>query len=199
MRARHRWLVLAVPAALAAVALAVPAASSAPPAAAPHVKAAAAAAGHANPLVHIVHRGLAKDCVYIQSGNTVEQIKGGGVNLPVALANPPGNCFNLLNKFTVGPFGTKTYTGYGYQNGDGHCLWDNGGTIDVGAACKAGHPNEEFFGVTLLPDGDWTVAVVTRGPNVLMTGSGPTCGRQLLGAPVAAPESVYEVTAAPGG
>jgi hypothetical protein len=156
-RPRRRWLALAVPAALAALVLAVPAVSSAPSAAAPHVE--AAAAPHVKAVVHIVQRGLVKDCVYFQEGND-EEILGHGVNLAVTMTGGTGNCFNLLNKFTIGPFGTTSYTGYEYQNGDGHCLWDNGGTIDLGAACQAGHPNEEFYGVK-YSNGWWTMSVAT--------------------------------------
>jgi hypothetical protein len=174
MRLHRRWLVLAVPAALAAVVLAVPAASSPPSVAAPHVKAAAAADGHVTAVVHIVHRGLVQDCVYIKNGFSGLDIQGDGVNHPVFLTTGTGNCFNLLNKFTVGPFGTKSYTGYEYQNGDGHCLWDDGGTIELGAACQANHPNEEFYGVTYIDW--WTVSVVTAdNPNVLMGTQGNNC------------------------
>jgi len=173
MRPHRRWLVLAVPVALAAVMLAVPAASSPPSAAGPHVKAAAAAAGHVTAVVHIVQRGLVQDCVAIQNWNNGYSIAGNGVNNPVILTGG-GNCFNLLNKFTVGPFGTKTYTGYEYQNGDGHCLFDNGGTIDVGGACQANHPNEEFYGVSYV--GAWSVSVVAvDNPNILMATQFSNC------------------------
>lgn len=157
MRPHRRWLVLGIPAALAAVMLAVPAASSPPSAAAPQAK--AAAAGHVTAVVHIVQRGLVKDCVYWQFGGD-EEIAGHGVNNPVTMTGGTGSCFNLLNKFTIGPFGTTSYTGYEYQDLSGHCLWDNGGTIDVGAACQAGHPNEEFYGVT-YSNGGWSVSVAT--------------------------------------
>ena len=77
-------------------------------------------------------------------------IKGDTVNEPVLLSST-GNCFEAINKFTYNGF-----TGYEYQNGVGHCLWDNIGAIYMGAACKAGHPNEEFYGVN-YSSGGWTV------------------------------------------
>jgi hypothetical protein len=146
--------------------LAVPAANSLSSPAAPQVKAAAGAAGHVTAAVHIVQRGLAKDCVYIENGFSSLQIKGNGVNNPVTITTGTGNCFNLYNKFTTPCGGTKVCTGYEYQNGDGHCLWDNGGTIELGAACQANHPNEEFYGVTYIDW--WTIADITEGPNVFM-------------------------------
>jgi hypothetical protein len=163
----RRWLALAVPVAISTLAMGCAPAASSPSAATPHAKDAAATAPHLG-AVHIVHRGLARDCVYIQFGfQTDVYIKGGGVNKPVTLSNQP-NCFDLLNKFSV-PFGTTSYTGYEYQNGDGHCLWDNGGTIDVGAACKLGHPNEEFFGLDYAPDVGWQVSVVAAdNPDIQM-------------------------------
>ncbi|HEX3963575.1 MAG TPA: hypothetical protein VHZ03_44215 [Trebonia sp.] len=74
--------------------------------------------------------------------------------MPVSLASGPGNCFSLKYPFPD-PVGT---TGWEYQNGDGHCLWDNNGIIDVGGACKAGHPNEEFYGAELDKGQGWIVS-----------------------------------------
>jgi hypothetical protein len=142
-------------------------------AASSHSAGAANTAGHTVPLlhvsggVHIVNRGLVKDCVYFNTGPY--DIQGRGVNQPVTLSPAPGSCFNLYNKFTV-PYGTTVYTGYEYQDLSGHCLWDNGGTIDVGAACKAGHPNEEFFGVKYGSTSYWEVGDITRGFGVYMAG-----------------------------
>lgn len=179
MRSPRRWLVLAVPVALAALVAAVPAASSPPSAAVPHVKDAAAAAAHVNGVVHIVQRGLVQDCVnivnYLGSGLVLAEIAGNGVNVPVTL-QAPGNCFNLYNKFTF-----DGYTGYEYQNGDGHCLWDNGGAfgvIEVGAACKAGKASEEFFGTQFF-QGGWYVGNVAAddGPNgVIYFMDADSCG-----------------------
>jgi hypothetical protein len=172
MRSSRRWLVLAVPAALAALAalmFAVPAADSPLAASARQVNSVAAAAPHANGVVHIVRRGLVHDCEYIEFSTTILEIAGNGVNKPVTLTTAPANCWNLYNKFTV-PYGTTVYTGYEYQNGDGHCLFDNGGVIDVGAACKVGHPNEEFFAIpgSQKEYGGWLISDVTRGPSVYM-------------------------------
>jgi hypothetical protein len=141
-------------------------------ASAPAAATGAAASGHTVPLgqgrVHIVQRGLVKDCVYFNTGP--DDIQGRGVNQPVTVSAAPGSCFNLYDKFTV-PYGTTVYTGYEYQDLSGHCLWDNDGTIDVGAACKAGHPNEEFFGVKYGSTSYWEVGDITRGFGVYMAGN----------------------------
>jgi hypothetical protein len=126
----------------------------------------ATTAPHSRGVVHLVRRGLAKDCVNIQLLDNINYISGNGVNNPVRMEFT-GNCFNLYNEFSV-PYGTKAYTGYEYQNGDGHCLWDDGGTIELGAACKANHPNEEFFANTWNPGLGWTVSDVTEGPGQVM-------------------------------
>jgi hypothetical protein len=90
-------------------------------------------------------------CVYIQEAQASSfEIEGEGVNNPVRLTPNPGSCFTLHNKFTT-PCGASVCTGYQYQDLSGHCLWDNGGTIDVGAACGgAGHINEDFYGISYL-------------------------------------------------
>jgi hypothetical protein len=93
-------------------------------------------------------------------------IAGDGVNNPVFL-EATGNCFHTLNKFTW-----SGHTGYEYQNGDGHCLWNDGGTIELGAACKAGHTNEEFFGFDYV-SGGWVMGNVTDGSNDIM--NAPDC------------------------
>ena len=107
-------------------------------------------------------------CVHIQFGVTDVEIEGAGVNHPVVVTNAPGSCFTLRYNFTT-VFGTTVYTGYEYQDLSGHCLWDNNGTIDVGAACGGlGHPNEEFFGSRYTSGCGWFVSDVTRGPSVYM-------------------------------
>jgi hypothetical protein len=139
MTSPRRWLLLAAPAALAALVLAAPAASSAAPVAA-HAKTVAA------------------DCETITNALSSPanlSIAGGGVNHPVSLTSP-GNCFSLpFHSSYKDPYNGETYTEYEYQNGDGHCLFDNGGTIDVGAACEANHPNEEFYGLSYDPGVGW--------------------------------------------
>lgn len=124
-------------AALAAFALAVPAS-----AATTHTAALAAAppcaAGYAP----------------ITNWNTGASIEGNGVNHPVFLAST-GNCFKPLNKFTY-----SSETGYEYQNGDGHCLWVNGITVELGGACVAGHVNEEIYSDAYIPGEGWTLANV---------------------------------------
>jgi hypothetical protein len=153
MRPPRRWLALAVPAAIAALVVAVPAASAAP-----------AATGH---------RALAQDCEYISnldSGGL--EIAGNGVNQPVRLVDPPGNCFTLHNKFTW-----EGYTTYEYQNGDGHCLWQDAGVIELGGACAANHPNEEFFGIpgSQSKYGGWLISEVHDGTGSYMS-TYPGCG-----------------------
>jgi hypothetical protein len=170
MRPLHKWLALALPAALAAVvAGTAPAANAAQAAAAPNARGAAASAPQGK--IHIIHRGLVHDCEYIELNVNGLEIKGNGVNNPVTISTPPGNCWNLYNEFTV-VYGTTVYTGYEYQNGEGHCLWDDGTVIDVGAACKAGHPNESFFGIVYIKGGGWVVGDVTEGPDYYMAAVG---------------------------
>ena len=110
-------------------------------------------------------------CEYIQDQAGGLEIEGAGVNNPVTLNRAPASCFTLHYKFTV-VYGVTTYTGYEYQDLSGHCLWDNGGYVDVGAACGGlGHPNEEFFGVSYTSGCGWKVADVTEGPGEIMAGS----------------------------
>jgi hypothetical protein len=157
MGPRSRWLIVAVPAAVAALVFAVPGAFSGP----------AARTGHADGVVRIIQRGLVHDCEYIQVSDSIYEIAGNGVNEPVSLTTAPGNCWNLYNKFSV-VFGATVYTGYEYQNGDGHCLWGDGTTIEVGAACKVGHQNEEFFGDFYTEGAGWRVSDVTETPSHYM-------------------------------
>lgn len=116
----------------------------------------------------------AGDCVYITDyqASLIEGeqvgIAGGGVNAPVTLESP-GNCFTLHYKNTF-----DGYTTYEYQNGDGHCLWNNGGTLDVGAACKADHPNEEFFGYHYYSGLGWLWGNETAGDDLAYVNS-PQC------------------------
>jgi len=168
MRPHRRWLALAVPAALAALVMGcAPAASTTP----------AVTASHVSGVVHIVHRGLVKDCEYITNALASENsdetvaISGNGVNQQVSLKTT-GNCFNLYNKFTDKINGV-TYTGYEYQNGDGHCLWDNGRTVEVGGACVAGQKDEQFFGAHLTPGFGWLVSDAAEGLSYVL--NAPDC------------------------
>jgi hypothetical protein len=169
-RRPHRiWLALAVPAALAALVATVPAASSAPAATALHGRG-VATAPRASDGVRIVQRGLVHDCEYIS--NYYEfglEIAGNGVNEPASLVAAPGNCFNLYNEFTW-----DGYTGYEYQNGLGHCLWQDDGVIELGAACKANHENEEFFGAKYYSGVGWLVSNRFLGTGSYMYA--PGCG-----------------------
>ena len=114
-------------------------------------------------------------------------ITGQGVNLPVLLTTS-GNCFETLYPFTY-----AGETGYEYQNGDGHCLWYDAGfgdEIQMGAACKPGHPNEEFYAIK-YSGGGWTVGNIgaslsdvmdaqycQTGPSVVMdTAPAPACDK----------------------
>jgi hypothetical protein len=162
MRSPRRWLPLAV---LAAALVAVPAARSL--AATGQGKAAVAAAANAHGVVRVIRHGLVRDCEYIQAGgfDAGEQIEGNGVNKPVYLTTETaaGSCFNLYNQFYFST-GGHTYMGYEYQDLAGHCLWDNGGTIEVGAACAAAHPKEEFYGIKFTKGEGWTFSDVYSGP-----------------------------------
>jgi hypothetical protein len=137
------------------------AAASSHPTTAAEIAGQAATAPHGTGVVRIIHRGLAGDCVLIELTDQKLYITGNGVNKPVSLESP-GNCFDLYNEFTTPCGGTKVCTGYEYQNGDGHCLFQNGGTIDVGAACQAGHPNEEFYGTLYTSGYGWGVSNVAE-------------------------------------
>ena len=173
MWSARKWLTLAAPADLVVLAAgAVPAVSSVP-ASKTRPGAATATTPHVKDVVHLIHRGLVHDCEYIRNDLAGKiDIAGGGVNTPVKLVSPPGNCWNLYNEFYYSNNG-HTYTGYEYQNGDGHCLWDNFntttnmGTIDVGAPCKALKTTEEFFAVSYGADLGWLWSVISAwpGPN----------------------------------
>ena len=78
-------------------------------------------------------------------------VAGTGVNNPVNLQST-GNCFKAEN-----PTSTPDGTGYEYVNGDGHCLWVNANTLEVGANdCANGHPNEVIVGTSHTGAG-WTL------------------------------------------
>jgi hypothetical protein len=98
-------------------------------------------------------------------------IAGDGVNEGVEL-EAAGNCFTLHNKGTyTGVNGTADYTTYEYQNGDGHCLWQNNGIVEVGSgACVADHPNEEFFGIAYTSGEGWGWGNVARTDQDLVEG-----------------------------
>jgi hypothetical protein len=93
-------------------------------------------------------------------------IAGQGVNQAVVV-EPTGNCFERLFPFPS-PLGG---TGYEYQNGAGHCLWWNAADIafELGAACKANHVNEMFYGISLA-SGGWTVGNLGAGSGVMDPG-----------------------------
>jgi hypothetical protein len=174
MRPHRKWLALAVPAAIAAFVAAAPAASSPPAATAVHGRGVAATAPRTSDAVRIVQRGLVHDCEYISNYYAFGlEIAGNGVNEPASLVAAPGNCFNLYNEFTW-----DGYTGYEYQNGLGHCLWQDDGIIELGAACKADHPNEEFFGAEYFSSVGWLVSVVALGTGSYMYA--PDCGTSEL-------------------
>jgi hypothetical protein len=163
MRSRRRWLALGVPAALAALVVGAALAGAAPAATARHANVTAAAAPHVNGLVHIVHRGLVKDCEYIEVNNGGTPlglyITGNGVNVPVTIEPDPSSdqgrtCFDLYNSFTItiiSPFTNQDVkaTGYQYQNLNGRCLWQNDttGKLEVGAPCNATDTSEDFYAI----------------------------------------------------
>jgi hypothetical protein len=169
MRLHSRWLAVAVPAALAALVFGGTAASPAPVAAAPHVTAASVTGARPQGVVHIIHRGLVKDCEYIESGTSDYYIEGHGVNEPVSLTTGPGSCFDLYNSFSypiVSPLTGKdvTATVYQYQDLSGHCLWQNDTSfeLELGVACNASDTSEDFFGIpgSHAEYGGWLVSVV---------------------------------------
>jgi len=157
MRPLRRWLALVVPAATAALVIAVPTVSTASAATARHGTEVAAA-----------------DCEYISNyyaGGL--QIEGNGVNEPVTLVDH-GSCFTLTHQFTW-----HGYTGWEYQDLSGHCLWQDNGIIEVGAACQANHPNEQFFGYKLYSGQGWKVAVVADGTGSFMGSGGCSLGQRV--------------------
>ncbi len=82
-------------------------------------------------------------------------IRGDGVNNPVHLSATP-NCFEVIHQGSyTDPLTGGTYTTYEYQNGDGHCLWQDDLVVELGGACAAGHPNEEFFGSLFVKGDGW--------------------------------------------
>jgi hypothetical protein len=92
-------------------------------------------------------------------------ITGNGVNEPVTLSTT-GNCFEIAYNGTF-----SIWTTHEYQNGDGHCLWNDGGSIQLGAACKANHPNEEFYGEAYV-GGSWTIENVGENTGAYMACEG---------------------------
>jgi hypothetical protein len=159
MRPLRRWLILAVPAALAALVVgAVPAASTAP----------AATAAHATGVVEI-HPGLVKDCEYISNtGVGGAEIVGHGPGNPVSLTYTGASCFNLMHSFTW-----EGYSGWQYQDLSGHCLYQNRGVIEVGGGCSASDTSEDFFGVKYYNDVGWLVSNVATGTGSYMYS--PSC------------------------
>ena len=93
------------------------------------------------PIPSFVGQAQAASCIYIDNVATQAEIGGNGVNHPVTIV-PNGNCFYITHSGSY-----DGYTWHMYQNNVGHCLWSNGPTLDVGAACANdnNHPNEEFF------------------------------------------------------
>jgi hypothetical protein len=163
MRSRRRWLALGVPAALATLVVGAALAGAAPAATARHANDTAAAAPHVNGLVHIVHRGLVKDCENIEVNNLGAMlglyITGNGVNVPVTIepdpsSDPGRTCFNLYNSFTItiiSPFTNKDVqaTGYQYQDLNGRCLFQNKTTdeLEVGGPCNSADLIEDFYAI----------------------------------------------------
>jgi hypothetical protein len=172
---------LAITAGLAMALTALPA-TGATAAAAVSTAGRAAAAPPGRSVVHIVHRGLVQDCEDItnwaaskNSGETVA-IAGQGVDQAVQLADP-GNCFNLYNEFYYSYKG-KTYTGYEYQNGDGHCLFNHDQTLEVGGACQATDDEEQFFGIAYYSGTGWQWGVTADTTSYLVNAyeAGGGCG-----------------------
>ena len=164
-------------------ALAALPATSAPAAAAANTAGRALAATQVRGVVHIVRRGLVQDCEDItnwgasKTDKETVAIAGQGADSPVDLADP-GNCFNLYNEFYYSYKG-KTYTGYEYQNGDGHCLFNDGGTLEVGGACQATDDEEQFFGIAYYSGVGWQFGVTADATNYLVNANGCNLGSQV--------------------
>lgn len=158
-------------------------ATSAPAAAAANTAGRAAVAPPGQGVVHIVRRGLVQDCEDItnwaasKTDKETVAIAGQGVDYAVDLADP-GNCFNLYNEFYYSYKG-KTYTGYEYQNGDGHCLFNDGGTLEVGGACQATDDEEQFFGIAYYSGVGWQFGVTADATNYLVNANDCNLGSQV--------------------
>jgi hypothetical protein len=159
--------------AVALLTLSTAGASAAGPApAASHVTDASATATHGQGVIHSIHRGLVKDCVEIELGNTGLEIWDDGAGQPVILEPAPASCWNLVNEFSV-DFGGTYYTGYEYQDLRGDCLWDDAGTISTAAGpCKDLANYESFFGINYYHSGHngpgWTFTDSYWGPSWYM-------------------------------
>jgi hypothetical protein len=102
-------------------------------------------------------------CTHITNVGAGSEITGGGVNAPVTVTGS-GNCFSAVFS------GSSSEGNWNeWQNGAGHCLFNNGGTLDVGAACAgSGHPNEEMLSPGLSGGGN-AFAAVSLVPNFWST------------------------------
>jgi len=130
-----------------------PAVSPAPTGAASHATDASATAAHPQGVLHVIRRGLVKDCEEIQLGNTDLQIWDEGPYRPVELLPAPGSCWNLHNT-SYAWFGGKRYKGFQYQDLRGDCLWDYAGTITTApGACQSGKSYQTFFGLNYYHNG----------------------------------------------
>jgi hypothetical protein len=105
----------------------------------------------------------------------------------VELAFPPGNCFNVYNKFTlkiVSPItgNTVTATAYEYQNGEGHCLWENekSGVLELGTACKASDSVELFYVIPGSYLDSWTWTNVYEGRDAMVESQGCSPGSNVV-------------------
>ena len=182
---KRRLLSLSASAITAGLVMALTAlpATSTPAAAAPNAAGRAAATPQSRGVVHIVHRGLVQDCEDItnwaatKSSKETAAIAGQGVDYPVDLTDP-GNCFNLYNEFYYSYKG-KTYTGYEYQNGDGHCLFNDGGTLEVGGACQPTDDEEQFFGIAYYSGTGWQWGVTADTTSYLVNANGCEPGSQV--------------------
>ena len=101
-------------------------------------------------------------------------IMGNGVNNDVTVeTEPEGNCFTLPYSGTA-----DGHTWYEYQNGDDHCLWDDGGQLELGKACGgSSHPNEELFAYDYQGSGfGWIWSSVAQFPYSLAATNGSFTG-----------------------
>jgi hypothetical protein len=166
---------LAATSASASTAVAVSSQSAAAGNAAGHAASASQLGGRGD-AVRVVRPGLAQGCEYIKNSLSGGAIAGHGVNEPVTVVKPGGNCFTPIFQ----PAAYDGYAVYEYQNGDGHCLWNDDGTLELGAACKSGHPNEEFFGMVDTPGLGWTVGNETDGTSQIVNSYNCTIGARVV-------------------
>ena len=122
----------------------------------------------------LLQADTAASCEKIEVQSYDMYIMGNGVNNDVTVeTEPEGNCFTLPYSGTA-----DGHTWYEYQNGDDHCLWDDGGQLELGKACGgSSHPNEELFAYDYQGSGfGWIWSSVAQFPYSLAATNGSFTG-----------------------